>query len=214
MSHFARPPIVQLAIDSMDEDVAASLVTRAAASGADWIELGRPLLDAVGFAGLERLVRLSPNSTFVLDAMILAAPGRYMDRLVELGIAAVTVTALAPEVTIRAAIASAREADRTCIVDLFNCHDPHAAAEVAVDADYLMVHIGIDQRMADPQLDALELVARLSASSAVPLAYACYDADEAFAARQAGASVLVLGEFWTRYDVAELASVVTRLRSS
>src|SRR5690606_16870213 len=64
MSQLALPPIVQLAIDSMDEDVAASLVTRAAASGADWIELGRPLLDAVGFAGLERLVRLSPNSTF------------------------------------------------------------------------------------------------------------------------------------------------------
>lgn len=203
---------MQLAVDTMQPDAAVSLVARAVASGADWIELGRPLLDGVGFAGLAELTRPHPASTFVLDAMILAAPQRYMTRLGDLGIGAVTVTALAPDTTIERSVAAAREAGIISIVDLFNCADVRRAAAVAVGADVLMVHIGVDQRAADPGLDALDLVAELAAQSDVAIAYACYSPEEAVAARAAGATVLVFGEFWETLHPAELAELVATVR--
>src|SRR5690606_2267654 len=108
--------------------------------GADWIEIGKPLIEFEGLAGVRRLGSLLEGRYVLADLMIIAAPEKYILAARDLGISNVTVTALAPEATVRATIDAGRKHGVAVTVDLFNVEDVLGQARrySAHGADYLM----------------------------------------------------------------------------
>ena len=64
----------------------------------------------------------------------------------------------------------------------------------AMGADYIMVHFGVDQKREHPDASPLETLRIINETVDTPLSFAVYDAEEAIAAVENGADVIVVGE--------------------
>lgn len=191
-----KQPLIQIAVDVISLDAAGSIIEDAVAAGADWIELGKPLIEFVGLRGLLELRPLLEGRYVVADAMIMSAPEKYLRAAMEAGAHNVTVTALAPHQTVLDAIDAGKRLGVEVTVDLFNVTDVLGAAReyARQGADYLMVHFGVDQKRANPDGSPIETLRAVVNSVDLPVSYATYDLDEARRAIDAGASVIVQGD--------------------
>jgi 3-hexulose-6-phosphate synthase len=191
-----RRPLVQIAIDAISLDTARSMAGIAQRAGADWIEIGKPLIEYEGINGVAELVSELGSTYVLLDLMIMAAPEKYIRAAREIGAQNVMVTALAPFETVAAAITFGKQLGVDVTVDLFNTPDTLTLARRFSDlgADYLMVHFGVDQKRSRPAGSPVELLRQVVEAVDVPVSYATYDLDESLAAVAAGASVIVQGE--------------------
>lgn len=189
-------PLVQVAVDTISLDRANELVDLATASGADWIEIGKPLVEFEGLNGVRDLVSRLQGHYVLLDLMIMAAPEKYLLAAKDMGASNVTVTALAPQDTVAEAIAVGKRLGIHVTVDLFNTTDTVAQAKTyaALGADFVMVHFGVDQKRNQPTGAPIDLLAQVVKAVDVPVSYASYDLEESIAAVHAGASVIVQGE--------------------
>lgn len=212
------PPKVQLALDVVDLDQALRLAEIGLEAGADWLEVGKPFVEFNGIRGCEQLVRAFPSAYWLMDLMVMAAPARYLDAAAALGVANVTVTGLAPMVTVAAAVEHGRKAGVAVTVDLFNVSDlrTRCLEFAALEPDYLMVHFGVDQKRAAPAGSPIDDLAAVVAAVDCPVSYATYDLDESRAAVAAGAAVIVQGEpITSRPDVAtELRDFIEQTRAA
>lgn len=188
-------PQVQLALDVTDVESAIRLGHIGLNAGADWLEVGKPLIEFEGLNGVRRLVQEFHTTPIVLDLMVMAAPERYIRAAAEAGAFSVTVTALAPEITVLTAVDLGRKYGVDVTVDLFNVSDVlSAAARFAAHGAPLMVHFGVDQKRASPDGSPIAVLAEVTAGTDVRVSYATYDLDESIAAVAAGADVIVQGE--------------------
>lgn len=189
-------PLVQIAVDTTSLVSARTLIHAARESGADWIELGKPLVEFVGLTGLAELAPDLVGAYVLVDLMIVAGAEKYVRAVAELGFQNVTVTALAPEGTVVEAIECGKKYGVAVTVDLFNTSDPLAQAIRYADlgADYVMVHFGVDQKRQSPTGSPIQLLAEVVDQVRIPVSYATYDLAESKRAVDAGASVIVQGE--------------------
>lgn len=189
-------PLVQVAVDTTSLVSARALIHAARESGADWIELGKPLVEFVGLTGLAELAPDLEGAYVLVDLMIVAGAEKYVRAVAELGFQNVTVTALAPEETVVEAIECGKRYGVAVTVDLFNTADPLALATryAGQGADYVMVHFGVDQKRRSPAGSPIQLLADVADHVSVPVSYATYDLAESRQAVDAGASVIVQGE--------------------
>ncbi|MEO7236450.1 MAG: orotidine 5'-phosphate decarboxylase / HUMPS family protein [Lapillicoccus sp.] len=189
-------PLVQVAIDVTHPDTARRLVDDALAAGADWLEIGKPFIEFNGIKGAASLIARHPDQYWLLDLMVIAGPRRYLQAAADIGARNVTITALAPWVTVVEAVELSHELGVDATIDLFNVGDVRATATAvaALDPAYLMVHFGVDQKRASPAGSPIADLASVVSSTTIPVSYATYDLTEARAAAAAGASVLVQGE--------------------
>lgn len=180
----------------VDLSDALQLAEMALTAGADWLEIGKPFVEFNGIRGCEQLIRTFPDQYWLLDLMVMAAPARYLDAAARLGISNVTVTGLAPMVTVAAAVDHARAVGVAVTIDLFNVPSLRTTClEYAdLEPDYLMVHFGVDQKRAAPAGSPVDDLAAVVAAASCPVSYATYDLNESLAAVAAGASVIVQGE--------------------
>jgi 3-keto-L-gulonate-6-phosphate decarboxylase len=172
-------PLVQVAIDVTEPDTARRLADDALAAGADWLEIGKPFIEY-----------------WLLDLMVIAGPRRYLQAAADIGARNVTITALAPWVTVVEAVELSHQLGVEATIDLFNVDNVREAAvrAAALDPACLMVHFGVDQKRAAPTGSPIADLEAVVRSTAVPVSYATYDLAEARAAVAAGASVIVQGE--------------------
>lgn len=188
--------IVQVALDVVELSDARRLAQLALEAGADWLEIGKPFVEFNGIKGCKDLISAFPHAYWLMDLLVMAAPARYVQAAAALGISNVTVSALAPTVTVATAIELGRAANVAITVDLFNV--PGLTARVvdyaALEPDYLMVHFGVDQKQSAPQGAPIADLAAVVAAARCPVSYATYDIDESMAAVQAGAAIIVQGE--------------------
>ena len=189
-------PRIQIAVDVDNIARARSVVQAALAAGADWIEIGKPLIEFEGIRAAAELCRSFPGAYVLMDLMIMAAPRKYIEAAAQAGVRNVTVTALAPWETVKAAIDVGHEAGVEVTVDMFNVADPVDCARraEAAGADYVMVHFGVDQKRNDPSGSPIATLRRVAETVRTPVSYATYDIAESLAACAAGAAVIVQGE--------------------
>lgn len=189
-------PLVQVAIDTTSVESARSLIRDARASGADWIELGKPLVEFIGLNGLAELAPELVDAYVLVDLMIVAGAEKYVRAVANLGFNNVTVTALAPEETVAETINVGKHLGVNITVDLFNTSNTLEQADrfAALGADYLMVHFGVDQKRRSPDGSPIRVLKNVVDRVGVPVSYATYDLPESKAAVDAGAAIIVQGE--------------------
>ncbi|WP_353952592.1 orotidine 5'-phosphate decarboxylase / HUMPS family protein [Knoellia sp. S7-12] len=196
MNPHIAAPIVQIAIDVTEPARAIALAHSAMEAGADWLEVGKPFIEFNGLAGARELIQSVPDAYWLIDLMVIAGSRRYVEAAKGLNARNVTVSALSPEATVDEAITLGREAGVDVTVDLFNVADPVAQARrtEARGAPYVMVHIGVDQKRLGGDEHAIDLLRKVVNAVSVPVSFAAYDVEEARAAVEAGASIIVQGE--------------------
>ncbi len=189
-------PIVQLAIDVVENTRAAEIAAYAVEAGADWLEIGNPLNKFEGVHAIDYISSRFPNEYILVDFMVIAGAKRYVTAAKDRGAKNVTVTALAPDITVRETIEEGKKQGIAITVDLFNVSDIVSAAikYEKMGADYIMVHFGVDQKRENPNASPLEALDKIAKATKVPLSFAVYDIEEAMQAVKLGAEVIVVGE--------------------
>jgi 3-hexulose-6-phosphate synthase/6-phospho-3-hexuloisomerase len=206
-------PALQLALDFVDLHRALGVAHEAMRGGAEWLEVGTPLLKAEGLDAVRKLRAEFPKATLVCDTKTMDAGRIEMECAAKAGADVATVLGAASDATLRECIEAGRNYGIRVAVDLVSLDDPVARARQAEEwgASLVGVHCPIDQQMEgkDP-FDVLRAVAQ---AVTIPVSVAGgVNSESAAAAVAAGASVVVVGGAITKAeDAAEAAAQIVRV---
>jgi 3-hexulose-6-phosphate synthase/6-phospho-3-hexuloisomerase len=187
-------PCVQVALDIVDVEHAMKISKSAVDSGVEWIEAGTPLIKAAGLDVVERLRRTFPDKTIVADMKTMDAGALEVELAAKAGADVVCVLGAAADATISEAVKEAKKHGVKVLVDLIAVADPRGRAKEVekLGADYICVHIGLDQQKLG--VDPLEQLCSLAGSVGVPIAVAGgVTAKTAPELVRHGASVIIVG---------------------
>jgi len=187
-------PTLQVALDLLDLDRAAVIADEAVRGGADWIEVGTPLIKSEGMHAVRVLRERFPGHEIVADMKIADTGAVEVEMAAKSGAGIVCILADADDAVIAEAVRSARKYGVRLMADLINVDDPVSRSRelAALGVDYINAHVGIDQQMIGRS--SLDLLRRLAGEASVPIAVAGgLDAATASEAVAAGASIVIVG---------------------
>jgi len=204
--------ILQVALDVLELDRAIEIGKESLEGGADWLEVGTPLIKSEGMHAVRVLHSTFPDVPIVADMKTMDTGAIEVEMAAKSGASAVSILGLADDATIREGIESAHKYGIAIMVDIMNTIDPvKRAKEISeMGADYICVHVGIDQQMRG--LDVLSLLEKVSNSVDISLAAAGgMDAVTASKAVSLGADIIIVGGNITRSaNVKESTKVIKR----
>jgi len=187
-------PVLQVALDLVHGHRAMAIAEEAVRGGADWLEAGTPLIKSEGMEIVRKLKKRFPRSTVVADMKTIDVGGAEVEMAAKSGADIVVVLGVSSDPTITEAIMSARQYGSKVMVDLFNVRDKARRAKQVekMGADYLCVHVGIDEQMVGGNpLAELRKVAR---AARIPVAAAGgINSETAPDIVRVGASVVIVG---------------------
>jgi len=194
-------PVLQVALDFTDLQIATRVAEYAIEGGADWLECGTPLIKSLGVKAVRVLKSRFRNTPIVADMKTMDTGRLESELAFNAGADVVSVLGVADDSTIREAVKVAREYDRFIMVDLINHPHPTRRAKqlTSMGVDIVLVHVGIDQQTwgADP----LELLSEIAKTLDSYLAVAGgLDHKRAAAAVEMGADIVIVGRYITRAD--------------
>lgn len=192
---FAPAPIVQVAIDVLNEDAALRVAEAAVKAGADWLECGTPLITFCGTPIIGKIARAFPGVPVLADYKCMDGARKYAIETKAQGGQLCTVCAQAADSTVKAMAAAGKEAGVAILVDLINCPDvPGRALQVeAMGVDAVYIHWGADQRNEFPDRDAqTDLPATLERVK-IPVGSATWSHEDGVRIAKMGAKICVIG---------------------
>ncbi|RXA19747.1 bifunctional hexulose-6-phosphate synthase/ribonuclease regulator [Methanosarcina sp. MSH10X1] len=194
-------PIIQVALDLLELDRSVEIAKEAIAGGADWIEIGTPLIKSEGMDAIRTMRKAYPDRTILADMKTVDTGAMEVEMAAKAGADVVIVLGTADDSTLLDALRSAHKYGVRLMADLISAPDPvkRAVELEALGVDYVNVHIGIDQQMIgkDPILLLREISQRISMQLAVA---GGLDASSAVQAVKAGARIVIVGGNITRSD--------------
>ena len=191
--------ILQVALDLLELKRAVEIGKESIEGGADWLEVGTPLIKSEGMNAIRTLRDAFPDVTIVADMKTMDTGAIEVEMAAKSGASVVSILAVADNAVIEEAIKSARKYGVAVMVDIINAEDPVRRAKEleGLGVDYVCVHVGIDQQMQG--MDTLNLLKKVSAELNTPLAVAGgVDAELASEAVSLGADVIIVGGNITR----------------
>ncbi len=191
--------ILQVALDLLELKRAVEIGKESIDGGADWLEVGTPLIKSEGMNAIRTLRDAFPDVTIVADMKTMDTGAIEVEMAAKSGASVVSILAVADNAVIDEAIKSGRKYGVAIMVDLINAEDPERRAKEleGLGVDYVCVHVGIDQQMQG--MDTLNLLKKVSAELNTPLAVAGgVDAELASEAVSLGADVIIVGGNITR----------------
>lgn len=190
-------PWIQVSVDTQDIPTGLKHVEHALAIGAEWIEVGTPLLTFAGIEAIGAVAEKAQGSTVLADFKALDGVAQYFTRAGELGAGVATVMAVANEASILKAIEAGHAAGVKIQVDMLGTPRDRLADRArtiaAMGADYFLLHLAIDELMRNPGADPLEGIEELVGASDVPVGPVVFSAEQGVEAVRRGASYLVIG---------------------
>ena len=140
-----KKPLLQIALDVVEEKVALEIATQVAPI-VEILEVGTPLLKAVGVKIISKLKRRFPKNLILADTKTMDVGALEAALVFEAGADFMTVCAAAPSETIEAAIGEAKKWDKRVVVDFIGITDKlNRAKEILFYApDYFSLHTAID----------------------------------------------------------------------
>ncbi|WP_155396859.1 3-hexulose-6-phosphate synthase [Methanosarcina barkeri] len=194
-------PIIQVALDLLELDRAVEIAKEAIKGGADWIEIGTPLIKSEGMDAIRTMRKAFPDRTILADMKTVDTGAIEVEMAAKAGADVVIVLGSADDSTLLDALRSAHKYGVRLMADLISAPDPvkRVIELEALGVDYVNVHIGIDQQMMGK--DPISLLREISQRVNVQLAVAGgLDASSAVQAVKAGAKIVIVGGNITHSD--------------
>jgi 3-hexulose-6-phosphate synthase / 6-phospho-3-hexuloisomerase len=185
---------LQLALDFVDISRALTTAELAVPGGVDWLEAGTPLIKSEGLNAVRELRRHFPQQTIVADMKIMDAGRIEVEAAAKAGANLVDVLGAASDATIAECVQAGKNYGAKIVVDLISVADPVARAQQveALGADYITVHVAIDEQMIGR--DPFDLLRRISQAVSIPVGVAGgIHSGSAWQAVEAGAGFVVVG---------------------
>ena len=187
--------VLQLALDLMQTGRAVPIARESVAGGADWLEVGTPLIKSEGAESIRTLRREFPGVKIVADTKTMDVGSLEVEIVAKAGADIITVLGLSDDSTIEEAVSAARKYGTEIMVDMINVPDKvrRSKEAEAMGVSYVCLHMGIDQQMRgeDPPIDILK---RIVSETSLPVAVAGgITAETAGMYVEAGASVIIVG---------------------
>jgi len=189
-------PIVQISLDLTSIDEALETASIAVDAGVDWLEAGTPLLLAEGLHAVERLRARFPDHPIVADLKTMDGGYLEAEMMAKAGADLVVVMGRAHEATVRRVVDAAREFGIKVMGDNMVADDRVANAQwlESLGCDYIIHHIGFDERALVKGLSPMDELAAVVAAVNVPVqAVGGLTIPQAIACPAHGAPLVVLG---------------------
>ena len=188
-------PVLQVALDFMQLKRSIGICEEAVAGGADWVEIGTPLVKSEGTEAIRTFRKLYPGKKIIADTKTMDTGGFEVEIAAKAGADVITVLGLADDSTISEAVMVARKYGAEVEIDMINVPDKvKRSIEVEkLGVSYICLHMGIDQQMKgeEPPLDTLRKVVE---NTNIPIAVAGgITAENAGDYVKAGASIIIVG---------------------
>lgn len=204
--------VLQVALDILELKRALQIAQESLEGGADWIEVGTPLIKSEGMQAIRSMRDHFPDSVIVADMKIADTGTMEVEMAAKAGADIICILADADDSVIAEAMRAARLYGIRIMADLINVKNPAGRAHEleALGVDIMCAHAGIDQQMTGK--NSLELLKSLSDQVHIPLAIAGgIDAGGAGEAVQCGADIVIVGGWITRS--ADVTGSTRKIRS-
>ena len=205
-------PILQAALDLTELKRAVQIGKEAVSGGADWIEVGTPLIKSEGMNAVRTLKSEFPDNTIVADMKIADTGTLEVEMAAKAGADVVCVLASSDNSVIEEAVRAGNLYGVKIAADLLNVQNPlERSLELEkMGVDILIAHVGIDQQMKG--MDTLSLLREIAGKVSLLIGAAGgLDAVSAGEAVRAGASILLVGGSITKAaDVRAAAAEVKK----
>ncbi len=205
-------PVLQVALDMMHLKRAMEIAREAVEGGADWLEVGTPLIKSEGMEAVRELKRAFPDHTIVADMKVMDTGAYEVEMAAKAGADVVHVLGAADDETIIDAVRAGRKYGVKVAVDLIGIPDQvKRAREVAVmGVHHVCVHVSIDKQMTG--LDPVDNVREVAGEVDIPIAVAGgVNSETAAAVIEAGAVVVIVGGAIIKAeDPAKATSIIKR----
>ena len=186
--------ILQVALDMLNEHRALAIAKQSINGGADWLEVGTPLIKSEGMEVVRKLKDNFPDKTLVADMKTMDTGAFETEMASKAGADIVCVLAASDDSTIIDAIKSARKYGSKVMVDLIGVKDKIKRSKELekLGADYLCIHVGIDEQMIGKK--PIETLSSIVKNTNIPLAVAGgINSETAAEVVNAGASIVIVG---------------------
>ena len=204
--------VLQVALDILELKRALQIAQESREGGADWIEVGTPLIKSEGMQAVRSMRDHFPGSTIVADMKVADTGTMEVEMAAKAGADIVCILADADDSVVAEAVRASRLYGIRIMADLINARDPisRAGELEAMGVDIICAHAGIDQQMTGK--NSLELLTSLAGQVHIPLAVAGgIDAEGAGEAVRYGADIVIVGGWITRS--ADVTGSTKRIRS-
>lgn len=190
---------IQVALDLLELDRAVQIAREALDGGADWIEVGTPLIKSEGMDSVRTLRENFPDAKIIADMKTVDTGAIELEMAAKSGASIVSILGASDDATITDAVQSAKKYGAETMIDLINVDNPVERAKrmQELGADYLCVHVGIDQQMTGK--DPTDILKQVSEHVDIPVAAAGgLDPESSSLAVNMGASIVIIGGHITR----------------
>jgi 3-hexulose-6-phosphate synthase/6-phospho-3-hexuloisomerase len=191
-------PLVQVSLDLTSNADALRTAAIAVEAGADWIEVGTPLVLAEGLHAVRALRKEFPAHPLIVDLKTMDGGYLEAEMMGDAGADAVIVMGRAHDATIDAVVSAGERFGMLVMGDDLGASDRVAecARLESLGVGMVIHHIGYDHRNADPQLGLTPLtdLEAIVAATTVPVqAVGGLSIDQAVSCPGVGAPVVVFG---------------------
>ena len=206
-------PYLQVALDLVETDRAIAIATESLAGGADWLEIGTPLIKSEGMRAVNEIKQRFPDIPIVADMKIADTGAMEVEMAAKSGASIICILATADDAVISDALRAAHKYGVRLMADLINVPDPVTRSKELqqLGVHIINAHVGIDQQMIGKS--SLDLIKSIASEIDIPLAIAGgLDAENAAFAVSAGASIVIVGGWITRSS--DVTEATARIRSA
>ncbi len=145
-------PILQIALDLLSLQDAARISKEIPPSDRIFVEAGTPLIKSEGLRSITAIKQARPGSYVVADLKTLDTGALEVKMAAEAGAEIISISGLADDATINAAIEEARKQKRLLYVDMMNVEDPVGRLEkLKIPPPVVLLHRGIDMELAEKE---------------------------------------------------------------
>jgi 3-hexulose-6-phosphate synthase/6-phospho-3-hexuloisomerase len=187
-------PVLQVALDLMHLQRVMNIAEEAVEGGVDWLEAGTPLIKSEGMDSVRELKKRFPENKIVADMKTMDTGTYEVEIASKAGADVVIVMAQADDSTIKESVKAGRRYGSEIMADLIGVERKAERAEQVQElgADYLCVHVSIDEQMLGK--DPLAELKEVATVAKIPIAVAGgLNSESAVAALEAGASIIIVG---------------------
>ena len=190
-----KPPVIQIALDYPTIDEALAMAKIGVQAGVDWLEAGTPLIVAQGAGVIGQLKRAFPDYPVLGDYKTMDSGGKNNVLTQKQGGQVMTICGNAPDETVKAGVAAAKETGVWVVVDLIGVKNVGARAKQCEDWGVNMVylHYGADQRRADATMDSVQWLDEVLAAVKIPIGVGTFGVEDAVRAVSKGAELVAIG---------------------